>query len=72
MPFKEVIDPENGYVMENKIIFQVKIRAGPLHDITDNKWLQFVPFQKCCDHCSDGKFILAVNDFHLGIVRRYL
>lgn len=55
-----LIDPENGFLYNDKCKIVVNVRASPLQ--IDDQLLKITPIAKCCDGTSRGEFRIKVNE----------
>lgn len=61
--WNRLMDPENGFVMDEKCNLQIKIKATPLiDDATDD--LFKIETIDSCDNCLLRKFRMKINKFH--------
>lgn len=52
----DLIDPENGYLYNNKCRVAVNVNSSPLQIPNDGKWFEFFPVTKFQDCCTKGEF----------------
>lgn len=60
--WNELMDPEKGYVFNDKCKIVVNVKASPLQFPKDDKLLEFLPIVKCCDGASKGEFRIKMNE----------
>lgn len=63
IPWNQLMDPANGFVMDDKCNLRIKIEATPLFDVTQNDWLTIEPIDSC-DNCLQRKFRSKINKIH--------
>lgn len=64
IPWKRLIDTEQGYVYNDTCKIVVKVKSSPMLDEDDNQLIELTPIDKCCDASTKGTFRLKVNDVH--------
>lgn len=71
--WNQLMDPENGFVMDDKCSIEIKIKATPLIDVTSGNWVKMEPIDSC-DNCSQQKCLLEINKFNqfFGIGQTWL
>lgn len=61
--WNRLMDPENGFVMDDKCSLQIKIKSTPLMDDSTYDYIK-VETINFCDDCSQRKFRMTINKFH--------
>lgn len=64
--WRELIDPDKEYVLNDSCKIFVRVRASPLFNRMNNDRIEFKQMNKCCDSASTGEFcikIKKINDF---------
>lgn len=69
IPWKRLIDPEQGYVYNNTCKIVVKVKSSPMLDEDNNERIELIPIDKCCDASTKVTFRLKVNNVRF---RQYL
>lgn len=61
--WNQLMNPENGYVMDDKCRFEIRIKATPLLDVTTGDCVK-IEMINSCGNCSQQKFRMKINKFH--------
>lgn len=62
--WKELMDPENGFIENNSCKIEIKVRASPVQTLSNDKWLKFETIKNCCNNSSEGIFRVTVKHFN--------
>lgn len=60
--WKDLINPQNGYVVDDACKFEIEIKCSPILDAASKEQLDFRTNQKCCGDSTYGKFRIKVNN----------
>lgn len=60
--WNQLIDPEKGYVHDDKCKLKAKITATPVQDHSKKDWMEFETINSC-DNCLQRKFRMKINKF---------
>lgn len=60
--WQDLMDPQNGYVVNDACKFEIEIKCSAIFDVTSNEHIEFRTNQKCCGDSTYGKFRIKVNN----------
>lgn len=66
--WKELLNPNKGYIVGDSCRFQIRVKATALLIAAENEWCKFESNVKCeCEGCSHRKFRLTIRQFQNSI-----
>lgn len=64
IPWKELVNPERGYVHNDTCKIIVTVKSSPLQTAQNDELVTLIPIKKCCDASAKFSFLLEVNCLH--------